>query len=503
METTASKSRLRRLFSWKTLRVSLIVIAALVTLLVVLVTEENWRGRHAWETYKAEQEAKGERFDMDSFVPKLPLPDQNFAMTPFLAPLQDYKIVDGQVQWNDSNALARMRAVTVEGANGDWKDEPPQGDWRREEFSDLEKWQAFYRSNTNFPSNPNPQTPAADVLFALQKFDPVFAELRASSQRPFAVFPFHYDLELNDVRFSECKRLVRLAALRAVAELETNQSADALKDVKLCLSISKLLQHEPLLISQLVRLAVIEYSMQPIWEGLARHRWTDEQLQELQKALAEIQPLDDYPVVMRGERAFGNEELEQYRTGHAPSIDVQMSAVIGPLGRFTSKAIFYHNQVALNRLMEGFTLAAVNATEHRVFPKRCNTNVTASILSKPNVYNLLAWMTADAYPKAIERFAQAQNSVDLATVAAALERYRLAHGSYPEILDSLVPQFIEKLPADVIDGAPLKYRRTEDGLFILYSIGWDETDNGGQVVRKKNGMLDLEKGDWVWQYPAK
>ena len=96
-----------------------------------------------------------------------------------------------------------------------------------------------------------------------------------------------------------------------------------------------------------------------------------------------------------------------------------------------------------------------------------------------------------------------QSQVDLARVACALERYRLAHGEYPETLDTLVPQFIGKLPHDIINGQPLHYRRTEDGNFVLYSVGLNETDDGGQIVLTKGGSVDLEKGDWVWQYPIK
>jgi hypothetical protein len=31
----------------------------------------------------------------------------------------------------------------------------------------------------------------------------------------------------------------------------------------------------------------------------------------------------------------------------------------------------------------------------------------------------------------------------------------------------------------------------------------NETDDGGQIVLTKNGSIDREKGDWVWQYPPK
>ena len=103
------------------------------------------------------------------------------------------------------------------------------------------------------------------------------------------------------------------------------------------------------------------------------------------------------------------------------------------------------------------------------------------------------------------KFAYAQSSVDLARTAIALERYRLAHGEYPEALAALAPQYIAQVPHDVIDGGPLKYRREANGLFTLYSIGWNETDDGGVVVltKDKSPHVDNRQGDWVWRYPAK
>ena len=59
---------------------------------------------------------------------------------------------------------------------------------------------------------------------------------------------------------------------------------------------------------------------------------------------------------------------------------------------------------------------------------------------------------------------------------------------------------------------------------MLYSVGWNEKDDGGVVALKtkgpasvenrpatasgdsdstKVGTLDPDQGDWVWQYPAK
>ncbi len=66
----------------------------------------------------------------------------------------------------------------------------------------------------------------------------------------------------------------------------------------------------------------------------------------------------------------------------------------------------------------------------------------------------------------------------------ALERYRLAEGTYPERLDTLVPRFIAAVPLDPWSGKPLCYRRLaqhdESGReYLLYSVGADGQDDGG------------------------
>jgi hypothetical protein len=96
--------------------------------------------------------------------------------------------------------------------------------------------------------------------------------------------------------------------------------------------------------------------------------------------------------------------------------------------------------------------------------------------------------------------AAAQTAAEQAALACALERYRLANGQFPETLESLSPKFIARAPNDVFTGQPCKYRRTDDGQFILYSVGWNEKDDGG--VPGKH-LFDQAQGDWVWSYPAK
>ena len=85
----------------------------------------------------------------------------------------------------------------------------------------------------------------------------------------------------------------------------------------------------------------------------------------------------------------------------------------------------------------------------------------------------------------------------------ALERCRADKGAYPETLDALVPAYAAKLPRDLCNGEPLRYRRTAEGRYLLYSIGRNSKDDGGTLEAPKEGEAQSpwsdDKGDWVWR----
>src|ERR1035441_5437059 len=106
-------------------------------------------------------------------------------------------------------------------------------------------------------------------------------------------------------------------------------------------------------------------------------------------------------------------------------------------------------------------------------------------------------MLLPAITRAETKFAFGQTRVNLAIVACALERFRVAQGQFPESLEPLSPRFLSQSPHDIITGAPLIYRRTQDGQFILYSVGWNEKDDGGTVLmtQAKQPSADITQGD--------
>jgi hypothetical protein len=109
-------------------------------------------------------------------------------------------------------------------------------------------------------------------------------------------------------------------------------------------------------------------------------------------------------------------------------------------------------------------------------------------------YTFAASLGQAPFERACQNTAHSQTEINQALIACALERFRLAHGEYPENIDALVPQFLDTIPHDIIGGGPLHYHRASQATFVLYSVGWNRRDDGG--VRGQ--PLPGTDGDWVW-----
>jgi len=510
------------LWCWRNFKRFLFGLACLATLIALFYAEEDWRGWHAWQKFKHEGEAKGERFDPASVVPP-PVPDdQNFALTPIVFTSYGSMLTrDGKgipYKQRDKNFVDRLKISAV--YNDEWPTTNGNGNWQVAKASNLKVWQNYYRAlaaKTNeFPVPPQPQAPAPDVLLALSKYDSAIEELRQASQLPDSRFPLNYDSDFPGAillpHLADLKHCAQVLQLRAVAELQNGQSEKALADVKLMLRLADSIHTEPILISHLVRIAIVNLALQPIWEGLAQHKWSDTQLTALDSELAKLDFLADYKLSMRGEMVLCQDGIIDYLRHHPEQIsnmsDAGGSTPAAPaaiISYLIPSGWFYQNALRCSRFTVQHYLPLADL-EHRIISPASLRHADAALdleFRHVSPYNRLEVMFLPGIGAVVKKFAYFQSSVDLARVAIALERYRLAHGEFPESLDALAPQFIAKLPHDIINGQPLHYRRTGDGQFVLYSVGWNETDDGGTVGLKKDGAVDINQGDWVWRYPAK
>ena len=534
---------LRTIFCWRTARRVLLTTATLATLLAVFYAVENWRGHHAWDQTKRDLEAQGERLDLAAFIPP-PIPDeQNFAMAPVWAGLNKEGFKTGLSQDYDGNHWFHLWPNSVQHGHG----QPWLGDMQRGKRTDLAAWQKYYRGYyaatlpllpsgaepakiyepgyDAFPIPPDAGIPAEDVLLALGRFDHALAGLREAARRPLARFPIHYDDGSQALlpHLGLLKMAGDVLSLRVVAELELSRSDAAFEDVKLGFRLMEAIEAEPLLISHLVRRSICKLVLLAIWEGTAQHRWTDAQLAGFERELQKLDFLAEFDATRTDERIFSLiflSEMPAIRSGQKPPFsglraEDTFSTFIGMTEAKwlrDSKFWAWTFRLAPSGLFERNKIACVTAFQRLGSPRhddfvaiedwrrRCETFLTET--SEPTLGSFLGAPLARWQPEISRMFFEAEAQVRLARIACGLERCRLAEGGYPPQLEDLSPRFLATVPRDVIDGGAFKYRRTDDGRFVLYSLGWNGQDDGGETGHTKHPWLDPKAGDWVWKYPA-
>jgi hypothetical protein len=232
------------------------------------------------------------------------------------------------------------------------------------------------------------------------------------------------------------------------------------------------------------------HSLQVIAKGLELHAWRDPQLIALQNQLKDNNSIAGFVEALKCGRAILFSSMENGEL---------VKAAFKSSGDGAWTRLKRHPEMLLLSLApRGALFYDGFARKTRAWRNMINALTPADGILRPgDVSQAFAfWKRAQ---QSLPFLLRTKTLVDEAQIACALERYRLAHGEYPETLDTMVPQFIEKLPRDIINGAPLHYRRTDDGSFLLYSVGWNETDDGGQIVLPKGDPKKATIGDWVWK----
>jgi len=119
--------------------------------------------------------------------------------------------------------------------------------------------------------------------------------------------------------------------------------------------------------------------------------------------------------------------------------------------------------------------------------------------------NMLLEMFGSAPGRVSEITHQRKTEIQALVSILALLRYECDKGLYPEDLQELVTAgYLSRLPVDPYSDKPLIYKKTDKD-FILYSIGRNFTDDGGEVVRREDGRIRkwALDGDTVfWPLPT-
>jgi hypothetical protein len=360
---------------------------------------------------------------------------------------------------------------------------------------------------------PPPYLPASEYLAWSDQFEEEFNQVRQALRRPYAQMPGDYrdPVAMPIPNFVAIRMLAQTLAQRAQCYLLLDQPEPALRELALIHDLCGLLESKPggkpmTLVAAMIHVAVSGLYVGVVADGLRLQSWREPELAAIQAQLAQVNLAPFVANSCGEERAAACRILETTTGTKFAKLFSSSPAPASLLDRlkdptylfltFAPRGWVYQNMCVVASLEEDAT-AGFDASRQLIVPHTLDqtSRETQAALDHFSPLTFLAGMTIPNYTRAWQTLARNQTLANEGRVACALERYRLAEGQYPTKLAELVPRFADALPHDLINGWPLHYRRTNDGRFLLYSVGWNEQDDGGVPG-------DRDTGDWVWQAPT-
>jgi hypothetical protein len=326
-----------------------------------------------------------------------------------------------------------------------------------------------------------------DLAGILTNNAPALELIRAAARLGQARFPVNYEAGPGALfpHLAKLKSLTLFLQAESVLESEQGRLDQAVQDIVDAVALARSLDKEPVLISQLVRIACLSITCNSLERLLTQHTLSDAQLNVLAQSIHGACEASHAAYA----QGFVGELCLASFCYHAPPkllADVlqngsgagEFSIAELALPLYTWSGLRDRDFLFYLRMMHRMLDAA-----HTPFPEGLAQSraVTAQVQQglQHDRLLVLARMLLPSLEKSIDKAAQMEGRLRSAETALAIERYRLQHqGKLPTDLAQLVPAFLAAVPQDPVDGAPLRYHSLSPG-FVVYSVGPDGVDNGG------------------------
>jgi hypothetical protein len=464
------------------------------------------------EAYKKLLWEKGEKLEWSKVIPPAATQESNSAAA-----------VEAAMAMFDSNPEEvpyAMQMVAPGRALIGWQ----QPDARGDEFTN--SWEQY-------AAKVEADRPAVDLLHGVLA-------------RPKLEFPLD-ETDLLDSLFKHLapmKRAARKLAADTIFDLHNGRPGPATTNIVTILALAQKNGSQGLEICNLVRLAIIIAAAAPTWEFLEATNISDVQLARIQNGWEQLDLLKDGENAFEWERAWALREAQRSRSSHqgftnlfgplmglsssgsspggGPSWSGMLDSSTRGMRRAIGEAMWRSswsfsdelqtlkaNQLAIN------TLRAMQTNRSQFYKRDYDAMATRmrSLVRTNGDDRILRVLQIDdwrgilgsAPDISVRKMIETETARRIVIVAIGLKRFQLKRGEWPATLDQLVPEFIPSVPIDPFDGHPLNYRRNADATFLLYSVGEDGVDDGGDPTNPASSSLfwqNVKARDWVWPQPA-
>jgi hypothetical protein len=341
-------------------------------------------------------------------------------------------------------------------------------------------------------------TPAqyAHLHQRLDKVKPALDELEGLSALQSGRFPITYAQNPWHTLLPEqqkSRRVIHLLMRDCMAHAEAGETHQAINSCLGVFNAARSIGDEPFAITQLIRLAGVMIACRSAERILAQTQPDLDDLKRLQELVEKEDTTPYESITRRGERALENANFEALESGFSTW------SKWGDSPRDWSDHVinFAFQDYVRSLHPQVFVYSARMQAACKLPPK----------LRQPAMQQIELEMCQDGptpvtmwflnYPKMEPAFSRCHAILRCQATALAAERYRRLHGHWPQLLDQLAPDFIAAVPTDSFTDDPLLYRRLPDGV-VIYSVGLDGEDNGGNVEMGKPNDPGTDIGIRLW-----
>lgn len=470
----------------------LVGIIAVCSAPFLFILGMHFKAKHDLAAYKKQLIAQGEKLTIFELIPK-PVAAENNGAEELRKSLNGLSAIK-------QDGLPSMKLVLPGKARAIWTQE--------------ETFDAYQKQRTNiWPTLRENMAKAAHDL----------ERLHQALEKPQLSFRPQYEMGIRALlpHFAKVKQASQWLAASALLHLHENQPLEAAAGLKDAIRLPVIYEDEPMMISQLVRIATVQIAFAATWEALQYEKWDETTLKEFQNAWSQLDFKNEIETTFAMERAMGIPLFEECRKTNV--WDIPNPTLKDDLDQFSTK-IFNDPKEAFELLMRRPKQTVWQwwwtYNDERFFIEFLQKDIAVQRAIKrdksyihlkkgseePTMIPeqlLLSSILVQSNRRFFLKCAIAETEREMAVAACALERYRKRFSKYPEKLENLIPEFISQLPRDVLDGEPMRYHRNDDGTFLLYSIGEDGIDDGGdpefETASSDKRSIQMTKGrDWVW-----
>jgi hypothetical protein len=388
----------------------------------------------------------------------------------------------------EKNGMARARAVAAAKANS------PAEQWSFPQFENDNYY--VTRVRQAMEESLNGDRKAARLLnpeqlrvlrVELQRNAEALALARTLIECESGRFPLTIAPDWFSTNFTHCQEprvAARLLRYDAWLRAQAGDMTGALQNVQSIVNAGRAIGDEPSLISQLVHMAMAATAVATLEKSLGLGQATEAELLALQKCLLGEAQTSFYLNGIRGERAGFDHVLQGIENRQLSFAKLREMTGIGPgdrVGNLVLLQMYLTIRAQRAEVLECLT----EAVELGKLPAPKQKLAFAAVDQKFRQMNRLslARLIVPAFGRIAEADLRTKAILLTAVAGLAAERFRLANGRWPRDLAELTPAYLDAVPLDPFDGQPLRFKKS-DGTLVIYSVGIDAVDDGGQLDEK-------------------